>query len=192
MENTDNLINYLKQNSSFNDEEIIIICSYFQSKSLLKEEILFEEGNRFSKIVFVSEGILRSFIRKENGDEIIKNFITENEFFTEIESFEKNLPCTFNVSAITKCKIFTISKENSLELSNKIPGWEFSMRDEAIKAMNSLIRKQEFLSVGEAPDKYKYFVHKYPKLAQQIPLKYIASYLNITQSSLSRIRKDIW
>ncbi len=192
MEATNILNNYLRQNSSLSIDDTRTICSYFQFKELLKEDILFKKGSRFTKIVFVAQGILRSYIHDENGEEIIKHFITENDFFTEIESFDKEIPCAFNVAAVTNCKLLTLSKTDSELLCAKIPKWEYFIKNEAILAMNSMIRKQEFLSKGEAIDKYRFFIQNYPQLAQQIPLKYIASYLHINQSTLSRIRKQAW
>lgn len=186
------LFNYLKQNSSFNTDEIHTICSFFRVKNVLKGESLFEKGERFSKIVFIAEGVLRTFVHDMNGEEITKHFLTDKEFFTEIESFEYGKPCGFNVSAVSNCKLVTLSKSDSELLSVKIPKWQYVMKDEAVKALNAMIRKQEFLSKGEAIDKYQYFVNNYPNLVKQIPLKYIASYLKITQSTLSRIRKNAW
>jgi hypothetical protein len=61
-----------------------------------------------------------------------------------------------------------------------------------MKAMNAMIRKQEFLSLGDAAGKYRHFIKHFPEVAQQVPLKHIASYLQITQSSLSRIRRQGW
>jgi hypothetical protein len=64
------------------------------------------------------------------------------------------------------------------------------MKMGTMQAMNDMIRKQNFLRMGNSIDKYNYFVKNFPVLAQQVPLKYIASFLSITQSSLSRIRKQ--
>jgi CRP-like cAMP-binding protein len=186
------LFNYLSQHSNFTDPHIEMIGGFFQPLYLEKEETLFKKGSRFRKIVFVAEGVLRSFILDINGEEITKTFITPNEFFTEIDSFEKDEPCAFNVSAVTECKLLTLSKDDAEILKEHIPGWEISMKEEAVKAMNSMFRRQEFLNIGEAADKYRHFVDHFPDLAQILPLKYIASYLQITQSSLSRIRRQSW
>lgn len=186
------LTNYLKENSSFKPGEIETICSFFKSQSLAKEEPLFQKGSRFSKIVFVAEGILRSFIYDEDGEEIVKTFISPHEFFAEIGSFENETPCAFHVKAITSSKLLTLSKADSERLAKQIPGWEMAMKNETVKAMNTMIRKQEFLSLGDAADKYRHFIRHFPEVAKQIPLKHIASYLQITQSSLSRIRRQVW
>jgi len=192
MNPTDILKQYLKENASFSLEAIETIGTFFQSRTLSKEEPLFTKGSRFPHIIFVAEGILRSFIYDDRGEEIVKTFISENEFFAELDSFEKGLPCAFNVSAITPCELLTLSRSAAQTLTEKVPGWEFAMKNEAMKAMNAMIRKQEFLNTGEATDKYRHFVNHFPGLAREIPLKHIAAYLQITQSSLSRIRKQGW
>jgi CRP-like cAMP-binding protein len=186
------LQNYLADNSAYSTEEIDLICSFFQEKKISKEESLFKKGHVFTKIVFVAEGILRSYIHDEDEEEIIKHFIRQHDFFSEIDSYEKEIPCAFNVSAITNCKLLILSKSDSEMLSENIPDWEIAMKGEAVKAMNSMIRNQEFLHKGEAIDKYRFFMKYFPELAQQLPLKHIASYLQITQSSLSRIRRQAW
>ena len=192
MEPNSILENHLRANSSFNSEEIAIISSFFHSKILKKEEVLFEKGRRFAEIVFVTDGILCSYTHDAEGEEVIKTFISPMTYFAEIESFENKTPCSFHVKAITPSKLLTLSKTDSEILARQIPNWEIDMKNETVKAMNAMIRKQEFLSIGEAADKYRIFIKNFPELAREVPLKYIASYLQITQSSLSRIRRQGW
>ena len=190
MEPVKRLSDYLEQNSAFQPGEIATICSCFQEKHLSKEEELFAKGGRFPFIVFVAEGILRSYILSDEGEEIVKHFICRDEFFAETDSFEKGTPCAFYVRAVTACEILILSATDSKFLSDQIPEWEIALKSGAMSAMNSMIRSQEFLRNGEAMDKYRFFIENFPELAQQVPLKYIASWLQITQSSLSRIRKQ--
>lgn len=192
MDATEILQETLNSGNLFDKKEIETISSFFEKEELSKNEILFEKGRKYQKIVFVATGVLHSFIYDNDGETVTKTFITENDFFTELDSFEKNQPCAFHVSAITDCTLLTLTKSNSQELSKQIPKWELSFKNEAMMAMNSMIKDQEFLAHGEAIDKYKHFVKHFPDLAQKVPLKYIASYLNITQSSLSRIRRKEW
>jgi CRP-like cAMP-binding protein len=184
------LAGYLNRDSDLKHEEIEMICSYFHEESLDREENLFREGERYKKIAYVAKGILRVYIVDHEGEEIVKNFIEEDNFFTDTESYEKSLPSVINVSAVTACVLLTLSKSDADLLSKKIPQWAYLMKMGAMQAMNDMIRKQNFLRIGNSIDKYYYFVKHFPVLAQQVPLKYIASYLSITQSSLSRIRKQ--
>jgi hypothetical protein len=58
----------------------------------------------------------------------------------------------------------------------------------AADAFNQLVRNRNFLQFGDAEEQYQHFLKHHPNLAQNVPLKFIASCLGITQSSLSRIR----
>lgn len=180
---------YLKKESSLKTEEVELICSYFQEEFIEKETPLFAAGNKYKKIVFVIEGILRVFIIDNKGEEIVKNFIEPGSFFADIESFEKNQNSMINLSTITDCTLLTLTKSDSDKLISQLPKWKNLIKAGAMKAMNDMIRKQEFLRIGDSAEQYQYLLKYFPKLVQQLPLKYIASYLRITQSSLSRIRK---
>lgn len=180
---------YLKKDSSLKLEEIELICSYFEVECLKKEEPLLVAGSKYRKIVFVSEGILRVFVTDKMGEEVVKNFIEPNCFFADIESLEKNQSSLISVSAVTQCTLLTLSKSASDSLITQFPKWEFLIKIGAMQAMNEMIRKQEFLLIGDSLDQYQHFINHFPLLAQQVPLKYIASFLRITQSSLSRIRR---
>lgn len=190
MESKDVFAAYLKKDSTLKQTEIELITSYFQEEILEREKPLVMAGNKYRKIVFVVEGILRVFIIDKHGEEVVKNFIEPNSFFADIESLEKNQNSLINVSAVTACTILTLSKPDADKLVQQLPKWEYLMKVGAMQAMNDMIRKQEFLHIGDSAEQYRYFVKHFPLLARQVPLKYIASYLRITQSSLSRIRRQ--
>jgi CRP-like cAMP-binding protein len=181
---------YLIENSPLKAEEIEIVSSHFYLERLDKEKSLLMQGEKYRKIVFVVEGILRIFVIDDSGEEVLKNFLEPGNFFSDIEGFEKNQASLINVSAVTDCTILTLSKSDADKLVELVPKWEYLMKLGAVQAMNDMIRKQNFLRMGDSADQYRHFVKNFPQLAQQVPLKYIASYLRITQSSLSRIRRQ--
>lgn len=183
---------YLRNNSDLNAESIHLISSYFSEEDLPCEKALVKQGGKYRKLVFVAQGYLRIFVKDSQSEEIIKNFIQPNHFFAEIECWEKDLPAVIGVSAITHCKIMTITKADSERLAKVFPKWNLLFKEGAMRAMNEMIKQQSFLRLGNAMEQYRHFVEHHPELAQQVPLKYIASYLGITQSSLSRIRKQAW
>lgn len=181
---------YLKKDSSLNQDEIELICSYFQVEFIKSETQLVYAGNKYKKIVFVVSGILRVFVIDSEGGEVVKNFIEPNCFFADIESLEKNQNSLINLSTVTDCTLLTLSKSDADGLIKQFPKSEYLMKIGAMLAMSEMIRKQEFLRIGDSSDQYLYFVKHFPLLAKHVPLKYIASYLRITQSSLSRIRRQ--
>lgn len=190
--NTKNFLAYfLSKESSLKQVEIETICNYFKPETIDREKPLLMADSKYKKIVFVAEGILRVFVIDPNGEEVVKNFIEPNSFFSDIESFDKNQSASVYVSAVTDCKLLTLSKPDAEKLVGRLPRWDYLMKVGAMQAMNDMIRKQEFLRIGDSAEQYRYFVKHFPLLARQVPLKYIASYLRITQSSLSRIRRQM-
>lgn len=183
---------YLRTNSDLKSESIQLVSSFFSEENLPCEKALVKQGGKYRKLVFVAQGFLRVFVKDSQGEEVIKNFIQPNDFFAELECWEKDLPAVIGVSAITHCKIMTITKADSDRLAKELPKWELHVKEGAMRAMNEMIKQQSFLRMGSAVDQYRHFVEHHPQLAQQLPLKYIASYLGVTQSSLSRIRKQAW
>lgn len=182
---------YLGKDLSLNHDEIALICSYFREENLKAESQLFVAGTKYKKIIFVIEGVLRVFIVDTNGDEVVKNFIEPHCFFADFESFDKNQNALINVSTVTDCTILSLSKTDANELIRELPQWEYLMKVGGMQAMTEMIKKREFLLIGDSSQQYRHFVNYHPLLAQKVPLKYIASFLRITQSSLSRIRKQM-
>ncbi|NJK97715.1 MAG: Crp/Fnr family transcriptional regulator [Bacteroidales bacterium] len=192
MNHYDSFIQYIQQHNSYSPEEIERACSAFEVEHIASEAELFRNGERYAKVVFVVSGVLRVYIVDDSGEEIVKNFVAENDFFADMDSFDKNLPSNLNVSAVTDCTLLTHSKATSERMKSQFPNWDYSIKTAALEATTQMITKQNFLRIGDSSDRYRHFVEKFPYLAQRVPLKYVASYLRITQSSLSRIRKQGW
>ncbi len=186
------LAKYLEEKSRLTQDEIGLVCASFKSERVRKETAVVTVGRYYRKIVFVADGILRVFVPAPGGGEVIKNLVEPNEFFADIGCLEKDLPAAINVTTITDSTLLTLSKVDSDRLVRQLPSWANLIREGAMLAMNEMIRKQTFLRMGAAAERYRYLVEHHPQLIRHVSLKYIASYLGITQSSLSRIRRQGW
>ena len=87
--------------------------------------------------------------------------------------------------------MIVFSKEAMQELSMTIIGWDVIISKITAKGFAEKVNKISSMMAEDATERYLNFFTKFPKLANRIPLSYLASYLGITQSSLSRIRKNI-
>ena len=172
------------------DREIDIISSSFEKEPLSKNNSFLVAGERCMKIGFLCSGILCSFIYNEEGYEVVKHFLEPYQFFTDLSSYEHKQPAKLNIIALTDSVILSITKQENDKLQAQIPRWEYVQGLFASRALNRMIQMQNFLHFGSASDKYQHFVKNHPNLARHVPLKYIASYLGITQSSLSRLRRE--
>ncbi len=166
------------------------ILRRFTYEIIPKNKFFLEAGTRYPKIGFLTSGILCSFIYNSEGEEVVKHFIEPDQFFTDLESYEHGKPAKLNIQAVVDSTVLTITKEHNQQLIQDHPQWEFVLKNFSSDALNRMIQMQNFLHFGSAVGQYQHFVSHYPNLARQVPLKYIASYLGITQSSLSRIRRE--
>jgi hypothetical protein len=84
-----------------------------------------------------------------------------------------------------------LSKNVLEELSMTIIGWDTIVAKITAKGMVDKVNRISPMMADDAKERYLRFLANFPALANRIPLSYLASYLGITQSSLSRIRRDI-
>lgn len=185
------LINYLLQFGNLNQQQIELIKSKVVFKEIKKDEYYHEAGKIPREIIFLTEGIMRVCYYNNKGDEITKYFFEENHFIADILSYNQEIPSTEYLQAITDCKYISFSKETMKELSMTIIEWDRIVSKITAKGFAEKINKISPMMSEDATERYLSFFEKFPNLANRIPLSYLASYLGITQSSLSRIRKNI-
>lgn len=185
------LINYLLQFGNLNKQQIDLIKSKVVLKEIKKDEYYHEAGRIPREIIFITEGIMRICYYNNKGDEITKYFMDENHFLADINSYNQEIPSTEYVQAVTDCAYFGLSKNAMKELSMTIIEWDNIIAKITAKALADKVNKISPMMAEDATERYLSFLEKFPNLANRIPLSYLASYLGITQSSLSRIRKNI-
>lgn len=185
------LINYLLQFGHLNQQQIDLIKSKAIIKSIKKDEYYHEAGKIPREIIFLTEGIMRICYYNNKGEEITKYFIDENNFIADINSYNQSIPSTEYIQAIADCEYIVLTKTVLEELSMTIINWDTIIAKITAKAMAEKVNKISPMMTEDAAERYLRFLNKFPTLANRIPLSYVASYLGITQSSLSRIRKTI-
>lgn len=173
------------------EDDIATVASAFQQRALKPEEYFQEFAKRADKIAFVEKGILRVFSTDDQGDNVTKYFVRENQFYANIISYYSAQPATDAIDAVIPCNIFWIHFSAFEKLYAEIPNLNIFFKSISESTLLNKIKDNDFLNFGNAKTKYLEFVRRYPELAQQVPQKYIASYLKITPQSLSRIRNEL-
>ncbi|MFD2969300.1 Crp/Fnr family transcriptional regulator [Sphingobacterium bambusae] len=115
----------------------------------------------------------------------------EHNFVVDLDSFDNNIPSSAYVQAITDCTLIIFTRKDWEDLTNTIIGWESIVHKIVKKSVIQKLDGRSPLVSEDATTRYFAFMEKYPQLLHRIPRSYLASYLGITQSSLSRIRKNI-
>lgn len=185
------LINYILKFGNLNQQQIEFIQSKATEMELQKDDYFSEAGKIPRYLGFVLEGVFRFCYYNNKGEEITSYFIDENSFFSDQQKFETQTAASNYIQAVTKCKLLVFSKKDLNDIANTIIGWDKIETKIYQKCMTEAVERRSPLVSEDAATRYLSFMEKFPTLVNRVPLSYIASYLGITQQSLSRIRKNI-
>lgn len=171
-------------------DKAILIAASFKERILQKNDFLLKEGQVCNESHFIEQGYLRSFTYDTTGKEVSTALYSPSMFANDFLSFFKRMPSQEHVQALTECKTWFISYEEVQANFHTIP--EFREFGRMLLINNHAMLKQRMLSMIQktAEQRYAHLMQNAPHVFQHVPLKIIASYLGITDSSLSRIRKD--
>lgn len=184
-------IDYILQFGTLNQHQTNLILTKATELAFKKDEYFSEAGKVSQQVGFVLDGIVRVCYYNNKGEEITKYFIEENNLVVDLESFDNEIPSTAYVQATTDCKLLIFSRKDWKELLDTIIPWEAIVHKIISKALRQKVERRSPLVSEDATTRYLMFLEIYPNVVNRVPLSYVASYLGITQSSLSRIRKNI-
>jgi len=184
------LIEYILQFGNLDKHQIDLITSKVKEIELRKDEYFSEAGKIPRQVGFVVEGVVSGFYYNNKGEEITRCFISENNLVVDYVNFDASTASAEYLQASTDCKLIVFSKQAWDELSHTITGWDSIKNKMVQKCLYQKSRKNPVIS-QDATTRYLEFLENYPTLTNRIALSHIASYLGVTQQSLSRIRKNI-
>lgn len=176
--------------STMTHDELDVLESILVPMKFQKGELIIKEGEVCKNIYWIVKGLIRQFYFK-NGKELTEYMATENHICMCIESLFKEEPTRLQIMALEPTVIYALPKA--------------SLEQEAIKNVNiqmlyrkileeSLILSQvhaDMLRFESAQDRYAKLVKRSPQLVLRAPLVYIASYLQMTPETLSRVRASV-
>ena len=184
------LTEYILQFGSLNKQQIELVKKNITEIKLQKNDYFSEAGKIPKQVGFVVEGVIRGCYYTNNGEEITRCFISESNLVVDYVNFEAGTASSEYLQACTDCKLIVFSKSGWEDLSHTIVEWDNIKNKMVQQCMFQKSRKGPVIS-QDATTRYLEFLKNYPSLTNRIPLAYIASYLGITQQSLSRIRRNI-
>ena len=161
-----------------------------ETRTIEKGKLLSEQNHYNRNIYFVEEGMLRMFYY-ENGKDITTNFYSEGKITANIDTLFKNQPTRNNIETLEKSVITTCNFNKLEELcSVSLTAANFS-RYILGNLMIEMSRRIFSLQYMTAKEKYIQLLEENPNIILRAPLGMIATYLGISQETLSRIRSDI-
>ena len=166
------------------------IAAKFQQRETGKNGYLLKERSVCRESHIVETGIFRSYIYDLDGNDVTTAFSSKQMFASDLLSFFKRIPSKENIQALTDCQTWCISYDDMQESFHTIPEFREFGRLNIINQYGALQQRMLSMLQQTAEQRYSDLVNAQPELLQHAPLKYIATYLGITDTSLSRIRKE--
>lgn len=162
----------------------------FKQVTLAKNDFLLTEGKICRHLYFMEQGALRGFYNLE-GKEITHWFGFENDFITSFHSFITGQPAVESIQLIEGCVLWSISKDSLNELLNRHSDIERLLRIAYEKYYIRLEERFVNAQFKTATERYEDLLQRTPHIAERVSLGHIASYLGISQETLSRVRSRI-
>ena len=185
------LFNYFNSiTNSDNASKIIFSSKNVKLKKLKKDQFLLKPNKKTDKVFFVFNGCLRSFHLDLQGKEHTLQFALKFSWISDYISLYSDNDSILHIQAITDCVVFEFKMSSIYKLCSKYSNFSLLYRkslEEHIANLGTRIINQLQLS---AEQRYENFLHTYPGVDQLAMNYHIASFLGITQESLSRIRAN--
>jgi CRP-like cAMP-binding protein len=185
-----NLINKIKNSISLSSQAEKYIYSISKEKMVSKGEILIKEGQTVNKTFFVTQGSLRSFCVDKEGKEHTLQFAIKDWWISDFIAIYNNEPASLTVECISDSVVIEFNAQKLNEIYLRFPEFEQFQRKNLERHVVSLHKRILNQLQLTALERYNLFLKQYPNIEQHVPNYHIASYLGITQQSLSRVRAE--
>jgi CRP-like cAMP-binding protein len=172
------------------DEEFHEAARYFYPRRIKKREHWLMQGEFCTEVIFITKGCLR-YYHSQNGAERSLEFLFEDCWFTDFESWLLKRPSLNGVDALEDTEIMVIPFRDLQLLYDKNPKCDRIGRLIAEKTIIEISNNYNSLLSNSPAERYQKLILEKPQLIDRIPQHFIASYLGIEPESLSRIRKKL-
>lgn len=173
-------------------EKLITILSdeWEEEIQLKRNEFLVQKKDLNTKLYLVIDGSLRVFIEDEIEEHTIR-FGYKESIITALDTFLTDKPTSFYIQAIKSCRLKVISKQKYFHLMNSKPEYKEVWEQLLQSFVYQQIEREIDLITYSPQKRFERVLKRSPQVFQEIPQKYIASYLRMTPETLSRIIKTL-
>lgn len=178
---------YIGTYFGISNEDLNNVSSLFIESDLKKGAYFNKSGQYCEKLSFVQSGYIRIFANSQNK-EITQWISTKGYFITDLYSFIFKQRSKWNMQALSDCKLYTIHKENYIQLNDIVPNWQ-EMEKQFIAGCFITLEDRVFSHLSmNSEERYKHLFEFNKELFNNVPMQYLASMLGMTPETFSRIR----
>jgi len=154
-----------------------------------KGELLEHQGNWSMEQYFIIDGILKRVVSNAQGKEMILRFAAESDIDTSYAAWRLKTPIPYSICAVTKVRAAKLSMQHWVQFLERHSAIKSVFEFEIMKLMSEVMAHTITLHLLDAPGRIQRFLRKHVELADRLPKKELASYLNLSPETLSRLKR---
>ena len=155
-----------------------------------KGDFLLHQGVREMEQYFIVDGILKRVVSNSEGKEMILRFADEHDMETSYAASRLGTPTPYGIVCVTKARVACLPLDKWIAFLNLRPPVKELFEFCVMRGMSEIMAHTITLHLLDAPGRVHRSMRKHPQLVERIPSKELASYLNLSAETLSRLRKS--
>lgn len=167
-----------------------VLAEIAETRDFPKGKLLLKQGKMCKHMYFLESGFARAFYYKQ-GKDVTSWFAVENDVVTSMYAFTAQKPSFENIEILEDSILHYISYSQLQQLYQKFPEFNLAVRLIIEKYYIELEERTLSFQIQSARERYQFILNNQPGLLQRASLGHIASYLGISQETLSRVRANI-
>ena len=153
-----------------------------------KRDTLLRQGVREMEQYFVLDGILKRVVSDKSAKEMILRFADEGEIETSYAAWRLGTPTPYSIVSVTKARVARLPLKEWVWFLERHPRFKQTFEYEVMQLMSEIMAHTITLHLLDAPGRVHRFMRKHAELVDRLPKKELASYLNISAETLSRLK----
>jgi len=167
------------------------VLACFTPHRYKRNELILRAGEVCRTCNFIVKGCVQVFVYDKEGNEMTRDFVVEEGWVMEIDSFSQQIPALENLRAIEPTSLLAISYSDFQMLVSRVPQFEMMYRQIIERSYtNSVFRLNTFIAM-DALERWQWMQEHQPKLLQRLSGKASASYLGISPETLTRLKTKL-
>jgi CRP-like cAMP-binding protein len=185
------LLTYIGQFGALNEQSLGLLRDSLEFQRFERGKTLWKAGVKCDKIFFLLNGLVRLFFYNEQGEEITVYFLDGGKFLADLESYNTGSPSSVTAIAEHDVELVVFRKPVMERLEREISGWTGVLKKISEKALFEKVKLRTDLFHREAKDRYLTFLQYFPSISNQVKAAHVASFLGMSQFTLSHIKKRL-